>query len=167
MKLVGFFLLLTVQVFSQQTATFEIGKLENEQLTIGDKIVIPVYCSQITDAITGWQIYIMWDKEVLKYKGLKKSTIAFQGSWFENNINNLFAANWLDPTFEGVKLSEGEKLFELEFIYLGGQSDVYWSMKEKKENNLLVEGETKFIAGDFKEFSCNLINGCICENKNQ
>lgn len=162
------FFLTTIWIhgFSQNSITLRVSETDISDKQVGDTLLISVFCDEVSDVIMGWQIYLLYDEDVIKYNSLDFKQSNMSGDWFENNIGNMWAANWLDPTFIGVGLFPGEKIFELVFIYLGGQTDITWGMESITEEGRIIKGETMVADGSVKPFKLNLINGCICNKEN-
>ena len=162
--LIVLLLLIGLKNFSQsESISFRLDAIDISRYEIGDTLYISCYCDDISDDITGWQIYFLFDTEVLSYIGIKYKQSQMTGNWYENCIGNMWAANWLDPTFKGIELFDGEKLFELTFIYNGGETNLSWSRETINESGKLVKGETMVIDTKFKPFELNLIDGCVCK----
>jgi hypothetical protein len=159
--LFGISLLFSITSIGQGEISLRIGDIDSRTLNPGDKVNVPVYCDNISGSIGGWQFYIHFDSNVLKFNKVINKHHVFQGDWFENVIGNLWAANWYDEALVGVEIGK-ELIFELEFEFLGGQSQITWSLKSEKEHDVLLGGETLVINMKAEAFKTELINGCVC-----
>jgi len=156
-----------IHVISQDSMTLRVSEIDITDKQIGDTLYISVFCDDASDVIMGWQIYLLFDEDVVRYISLDYKQPDMSGDdWFDNSLGYMWAANWLDPTFKGVGLYPGEKLFELSFAYLGGQTDITWGKEAINEEGLLIKGETMVANSKVKPFKLNLINGCICKKSN-
>ena len=152
-----------IQVISQESITLRVSEIDITDKLPGDTLYVSVFCDEVSDVIMGWQIYLLYDEDVLEYVSLNYKQTNMAGDWFENDLGYMWAANWLDPTFKGVSLYPGEKLFELAYVYLGGQTDINWGLEVINEGGKLIKGETMVADSKVKPFKLNLIKGCICK----
>ena len=155
-----------IQVISQESITLRISEIDVTEKSAGDTLLIPVYCDEVSDVITGWQFYLLFDENVIEYVKINFKQSDMIDDWFENSLGYMWAASWLDPTFKGIGLYPGEKIFELVFVYTGGNTKITWGMESISEEGKLVKGETMVVDGSFKPFELNLVSGCICKKGN-
>ena len=56
-----------IQVISQESITLRISEIDVTEKSAGDTLLIPVYCDEVSDVITGWQFYLLFDENVIEY----------------------------------------------------------------------------------------------------
>lgn len=147
---------------AQESATLRIGEVDVSGYNKGDKIIVPVYCDVHTGKIAAFQLYIAYDHSVLTFQKTSYINPKFQKDCIENNTENFWTANWMGDNIEEISLNQNEKIFELEFIYQGGQTDLEWETEQVVKDRVIVKGETMVINAIPEEFEVNLINGCVC-----
>ncbi|MCF8369966.1 MAG: hypothetical protein K9G76_13070 [Bacteroidales bacterium] len=163
------YILVAVLFFSlgsmAQELSLSIEKKNSAEFKKGDKVVIGVFATTQTKPIGGFQLYIQYDNEILSYSDVLNKHSAFSKEWVSNDNTRFFSANWLTLDPKGLTFKKGDKLFDLEFTYLGGETDLIWQTKQKIDNGSLVQGETMFIDTQAGIITLELINGCFCNNK--
>jgi len=147
---------------AQELTTLRIGEIDVSGYNKGDKIVVPVYCDNLSDDIGALQLYITYDQSVLDYQKVSYIHPKIEEEWRDNNTENFWAAVWISMTRQTVFFNPGDKICELEFIYVGGQTDLVWGKENETIEGRIIKGETKIIDLNSQVFSLNLINGCVC-----
>jgi hypothetical protein len=142
-------------LFSQDYAVLRLGSTDASTLLIGDTVVVPVHCDDISNFLTmGWEIAFSFEESVLEViPGFQYTNPLFPGNWFET-YNYLpgglmeFTANWNDPQFIGVQIGTNDIFFKLAFIYKGGETDLTWNYGS---NLWGIDIQTI------------LVDGCVCD----
>lgn len=122
--------LLAGAAFSQQRIEFSPDVI---QVPPGDTVYAPIVLSGFSDSATtsllAIEFYIAFDGNVLTYNSIENINPIFgEIDWFFSdsaitNTNERLAANWVEPTFiNNLEIPDGTMLFELMFIYSGGES---------------------------------------------
>lgn len=184
MKKKGFILLVMMLAFivgrsqSLSKATVTIDKVDISNINIGEEIVVPIRLIDKTDLkITGFQIFIEFDHNILNWKGtwenplpgikeIHKNTPYVESDWLFNDNSNQLVAIWSDPNFNGVDIGKNEIFFEIVFIYKGGlekdyESPLTWGDKYEQKEGIVVRGPTELYDEDLQKFDVTLINGAI------
>ena len=101
---------------------------------VGDTITIPVLVTAGYNGVASMQFEINYNSLVLEpvFQSVTNTgivnpmaaTTAVGGEWFAGASAGAINCNWYDPTFAGIDMATGAVLFELQFIYQGGSSDV-------------------------------------------
>ncbi|MCF8371528.1 MAG: T9SS type A sorting domain-containing protein [Bacteroidales bacterium] len=102
---------------------------------IGDTVTVPVIIEVGYDGILAMQFRFTFDPSVLTPIEISATnfgivnpaseTLANGGDWISGmGSGNEVSPNWFDPTFAGIHLLSGSQLFELQFIYHGGNSAI-------------------------------------------
>jgi hypothetical protein len=153
----------TFQMYSQNSVALRIEKIDSKLLKPGETVIVGVYSEKKTDGIGGFQIYIEFDRSVLEFVNVLNKHTEFEKEWLSNNSDCCFAANWLTLEKGGLVLIAGEKLFDLEFTYMGGETNIDWQFEQIIKDNKITQGQTMFIDSQAKEIELELKNGCVCK----
>lgn len=149
----------------QEALTLSIDKIDSKSLSKGDKVSVKIELDKTSFRLSSFQLYIKFDQVVLEYQETKQINSKFGGNWHDNIINDLYAALFVDLTQTGFEVSEKIVLCELEFIYLGGDTDLKFGTENQRVDEVLRNGETKFTDLSNNNMPLNLLDGCICNNE--
>lgn len=152
-------------VDAQEINALRIGTIDNSDLNPGDIISVPVYFDEVTQAVTLFQMYITFDQTVLKYVSTKNINASFEEGWRDNLTENFFAVVYIDINRNGKMSDQIGKLFELEFMYNGGETELLFGTVTKVEDNVRVTGETQLMGTNESILPIKLVNGCVCSTE--
>ena len=102
---------------------------------VGDTVWVPVYAEVGFDGVLAMQFRFNFDPAVLTPVEITATnfgivnpapeTTANGGDWISGiGSGDEVSPNWFDPTFAGVHLYSGTRLFDMQFIYNGGSSAI-------------------------------------------
>ena len=122
--------LFTTISFAQMSIT--LGTVTMQPSDVGNIVNVPVIATQGASGIGSMQFKVLYDTTVLSpvsqsivNEGVVNPHPATAlGGWYAGVSGNAISPNWLDPTFSGVSLANGDTLFEIQFTFLGGSSNV-------------------------------------------
>jgi len=152
-------------VDAQEICALRIGTIDNSDLKQGDIISVPVYIDEVTQTVTLFQMYITFDQTVLKYISTKNIKSSFKEGWRDNLTENFFAAVYIDVNRDGKISDQIGKLFELEFKYIGGETELLFGTVTEVVDNVRVAGEVQLIGLDESILPVKLVNGCVCSSE--
>jgi hypothetical protein len=158
-------LIIQIGLIAQGAITLRIDKINVKTLNPGDKVLVGVFCDNQTGGLGGFQLYIDFDRSVLEFKNSINKHPFFNIEWIENFSNCCYASNWLTLEKGGVNFKPGEKLFDLEFVYKGGETTLIWQKEQIIKEDRIVQGQTMFIDGQAMEKELKLIDGCVCKTE--
>lgn len=161
--IIFFFLFSFVFSAMAQSISLKIDSVNLEGIGIGDKISIPVYCENLEGEIAAYQMYIKYDHDVLTFQSVSEINPEVKSHFKDNNTETFWASVWLSPERETFVVSPGAKLFELEYIYNGGETILEFGEEDIVQNGRKVMGKTSFITLDHKSFLFLGKNGCVCK----
>lgn len=130
-------------------AAIDIQSMQFPDSLIGSIVNIPVILSIApASLVTALQFEFSYDSNFLQPVAQSSTnlgiynpnglTTANGGEWLSGGgTANTLVCNWFDPTFAGISLSQNLQLFELQFIYLGGNTSI-----ETHINNSFVFDES-------------------------
>ena len=153
---------LALYLNGQEVLTLSIDKIDSKTLSIGDKVSVKITLGKTTFKLSSFQLYVKYNADVLEYQKTKQVYSQFGSNWHDNIVNDLFAALYVDMNQTGFEVPEDIVICELEFIYLGGNTDLKFGTKEERVNKVLLNGETLFTDLSNNNVPLNLIDGCIC-----
>ena len=146
----------------QEALTLSIDKIDTKLLSKGDKVSVKIELDKTSFQLSSFQLYVKFDQAVLEYQKTKQVYSHFSDNWNDNVITDLYAALYIDLNRTGFEVLEKIVLCELEFIYLGGNSNLKFGAKEERVNEILRSGETIFTDFSNNNIPLNLLDGCIC-----
>jgi len=109
-----------------ESAPADIAVKAAEVLAQPGSVLVPVTANSFED-IGAFDFVITFDTDKLTFNGLQNQLAALSGGDMEfNQVGNQVLIGWnIDPeATEGLDVADDEKLFDLSFQYLGGESDV-------------------------------------------
>jgi hypothetical protein len=62
-------------------------------------------------------------------------------------------------------IESDDVLFQLAFLYQGGETDILWGRENETKGGLKLNGETKFLQISNDPIELNLKDGCVCNHK--
>lgn len=132
-----------------QTATLSIG---NVTATPGQTVNIPVTVSSPTPLLAT-EFNMTFNPSVLNESSI--TYVNFHPNfpiheWVYNAVNGMMLLNWVSSTLVPVPVQGTITLFEIQAQYLGGSTDIVWTL------DLLVDGNLQIIP-------VNSINGSVSE----
>ena len=160
------FLFSLVSLTMAQLISLKIESIDVTEVEIGDKISIPIYCEGLDGEIGSFQMYIEYDHDVLAYQSVSNINSEVKKNLKYNNTENFWAAVWISLSRETLNISPGTKLFELEFIYNGGETLLEFGKESILQDKRIVKGKTMFVTLDSTHFSLDPENGCVCKKGN-
>ena len=153
-------------LFAQDKTSLTIEKINSTLLKPGDKITVPVYLQSPEKDLSSFQLYLKYDQEVLTYQKIDNVNPLIKDKWYDNHTPNFIAGLYLDDKRVGIHFDGYSHLFDVEFIYNGGQTDIKWDTESKIEDGVMYDGITKFTVIDNKvDVPLELNNGCVCPLK--
>lgn len=97
--------------------------------TVGQEITVSVVASEFSSDVTSLsaiEFYIDFNNTVLNYTGASNfSPLLPASQWFYSAPGaalSRFSCNWAEPTLTNLSIPDGTTLFDLSFLYLGGES---------------------------------------------
>jgi len=145
----------------QDYAVLRYGSKNSSYLSVGDTVLVPVYCDDITNSLfLGLEISLGYDQSVLSWLGdsynPEPGLTGFNAVFPYNPANWNFQIDdegiksyWIDPMLQGVSLNSGDILFNFVFIYQGGETPL----------NFIPDS----YIGYQWQFNTYLFDGCICD----
>ena len=161
------FIFTLASLATAQSISLKMGSVNLEKIEIGDKVSVPVYCQNIEGKVGTFQMYIEYDHDVLTYQKVNITNPDIKDNLKYNNTENFWASVWISFTRQTLDIIPGSKLFELVFVYNGGESQLKFGNESILENKRIVKGETLFVTLDGTGFLLNVENGCVCNNTNK
>lgn len=133
MKNLFLLLILNFFSFSLLNAQFSVV-LPEITATPGTTINIPVRlvgASATGTPISGANVQITYNSSALTFVNLMNFNSSMpQNQWFFSGSNGIVAANWIEPNLLTVPIQDSAALFEIQFTYLGGSSDLNFTVNE-------------------------------------
>jgi hypothetical protein len=145
----------------QDYAVLRYGSKNSSYLSVGDTVLVPVYCDDITNSLfLGLEISLGYNQSVLTWLGdsynPEPGLTGFNPVFPYNPANWNFQIDdegiksyWIDPMLQGVSLNSGDILFNFVFIYQGGETPL----------NFIQDS----YIGYQWQFNTYLFDGCICD----
>lgn len=155
-SLIGFYL------SGQEVVTLSIDKVDAKNLSKGDVVSVKIHLNQTSFVLSSFQLYMKYDPAVLKYQKTKKVNGYLSDNWHDNDNIGLYAGLYIDMTRVGFKVSENLIICEVEFVYLGGETDLLFGKENLIEGDVLKNGLTKFTDLTNSIITLNLVEGCVC-----
>lgn len=155
-SLIGFYL------SGQEVVTLSIDKIDAKTLSKGDVVSVNIHLDNSSFVLSSFQLYMKYDPDVLEYQKSKKVNGHLSDNWHDNDNNGLYAGLYIDMSRVGFKVSEKIIICEVEFVYLGGETDLLFGKENVREGDVLKNGLTKFTDLTNSNITLNLIEGCIC-----
>lgn len=147
----------------QEVLTLSIDKINSKSLSKGDPISVNIELDKTSFLLSSFQMYMKYDPAVLKYQSTQYINEKFADNWHDNNnAGGLYAVLYVDMKQDGFEVPAKTILCELEFIYLGGSSDLKFGQEEIRENEIMKDGKTKFTDTSNSNMPLNLLDGCVC-----
>ncbi|MEZ5198945.1 MAG: T9SS type A sorting domain-containing protein [Bacteroidales bacterium] len=134
---------------AQYQATLRLSSTDASTLVPGDTVYVPVYCDDITPGALVFSIDagFGFDYSVLFWTGIYSINFGEIPDWLiGTNEWSGMVVLFVDPTFVGTTVSPGTQLCEIDFVYLGGETQL--SLYE--------------TSGFWPDFETTLIDGCVC-----
>jgi hypothetical protein len=150
-------------VNAQEVLTLSIDKINSKTLSRGDTIPVRVYMEQNSFELSTFQLFFKYDANVIEYIKTNLVNKKFTENWHDNVIQDLFAAVYVDVNKSGFSATEKIAICELNFIYKGGETDLMFGKESVIEQEVRLNGETKFTTLTNANLPLNLIHGCVCE----
>ncbi|MBK7213606.1 MAG: hypothetical protein IPH88_10025 [Bacteroidales bacterium] len=133
MKNLFLLLVLNLICFSFVRAQFSVV-LPEISATPGSTINVPVRlvgASSTGTPISGANVQITYNASVLTYVNIVNfNSSTPQNQWFFSGNNGIVAANWIEPNLLTVPIQDSASLFEIQFTYTGGSSDLTFTVNE-------------------------------------
>lgn len=158
-------ILFTSIAWSQNNTVLSIENVNSDDLKLDDQITVHVYLECPLKDLSSFQLYLKYDQKVLDYQKITNVNPIIKDSWFDNHTPNFIAALYLDSKQMGIYIEGKQLLFDVEFIYKGGQTTIDWGTESKIEDGVMFMGETKFTRIEKTEVILNLKSACVCPSK--
>jgi len=155
-SLIGFYL------SGQEVVTLSIDKIDAKSLSEGDVVSIKIHLDKTSFVLSSFQLYMKYDPAVLKYQKTKQVNGHLSNNWHDNDNIGLFAGLFVDMNQVGFKVSENIIICEVEFVYLGGETDLIFGTENVREGDVLKNGLTKFTDLTNSNMPLNFLEGCLC-----
>ncbi len=155
------FLALINVMSGQDHAVLRFGSTNSSDLSVGDTVLVPVYCDDITNSqFLGLEISIGYDQSVLTWLGDNNnpatgltgfnSVFPYEpANWIFQIDSDGIKSYWIDPMLQGVSLTPGDILFNFVFTYQGGETTL----------NFIPDS----YIGYPWQVKTYLIDGCVCD----
>ena len=153
---------ITIYGYSQEVNILRVEKINTQNLTRGDIVTIGIYIDTYAEKIGALQLYLEYDRKVLDFAQDVNIHPEMASEWMSNDSEHFYASNWLTTEPKGVKFVEGDKLFDLEFKYLGGETDITWQTEQIVEDGKVVNGSTLMYNSSGELLPLTLMPGCVC-----
>lgn len=138
----------------------------NLQVTLPAKTAMPgdilSYPVKLKGAdVSGWPIQgmtlqITFDHTVLQYGGVSNFFSGMpQGEYFINCTGDNFYANWQEPSLLATAVPDSTTLFEIQFTYAGGTSNVAYATAEFQESTYGQLVEASKVNGNVSQLVPN------------
>ena len=145
-----------------QPIILSIDKYNSDELNVGDTLSVSLDVAKYPQKISGFQLYLTFDQNVLTYLETMEVNKLFKSTWRDNKTDNFYVGLFLDFTQQGFILDEDETICQLIFIYNGGQTDLIWGTIDEVKDGLKIKGQTAFINPQNEYFELTLMDGCVC-----
>lgn len=126
-------------------------------MALGSIINVPVIATMGYNGVGSMQFSILYDSLVLTpvvqsvtnvgLTNLLAATTANGGEWLSGISNQTINCNWFDPSFSGINILTGDTLFELQFTYIGGNSDLEFGISNYVYDNAFMALNVDYTNG--------------------
>jgi hypothetical protein len=155
------FLLITFLCLSQ-TATLSLPQID--AASPGTQINIPIYVDDISGLVTGVEIYLLYNPEVMTPVSYQNIHPNFQDNLWTINLNylqNEVFLLWVDGDFTGKEILAGEAFLEIVFDVIdSGYSDLIIDIS-KNNSGSKEKGYSLIIDEFFNSYSLIIYNGWV------
>ena len=155
MKKIYILTLLLFVVFASNSQTASLGKLYAKP---GDIVYMPVSASNFQN-IGALGFYINYDKNVLEYQGVV-NIAPVVNSILYHNADNILKSGWFTPDAVSSITTDNTKLYEIKFLYKGGNTDVTFDNTSSVIGNIDAQNQnsvSNYVNGFVRETSSGII----------
>jgi len=164
-----FLIIISISLFSaasfSQQLNLSIDEINSSDFKVGDTVFVNVNIEKFHIPISSFQVYLKFDQSVLKYIETRDVMELFEKSWRDNITESFYIALFIDLNKMEYIIENDDVLFQLAFIYQGGETDILWGRENKTKDGLKLNGQTKFLQINNDPIELNLKDGCVCNHK--